>query len=424
MFEAIIASTSSEGLRPLGTPPQRSYELITGTLEQRLSPAHAHLFAEPISTSYGDKLDWYAPVAGTLRKLSDLEDPARAEAKARLDQLRQDIEGLAQSISASKNPDEQRLGESLSNALKVPGPDCIYVLTPTDGAGVQPVLINWARVHDQQAEVSRGLVGADTRRVARAAAQAPMAASTAAAPLATQGHGGDDRRQTSILPWLWWGGWGLLALIIAAILYLLIPACGLVGFDRYSSCQSAEAPVSIAAAETARLENEIARIRRQLGVLDRACQPIPSATPIVAPPPPPPPEPEQETEIDRRLERAGAQRGKLSFSLFWNDTSDLDLHVQPPGCPRTIFYGTRSACGGTLDVDANAQRRRPDPVENTFFVDPRPGRYSVKVNLFSGTNAGRDFTLQIRDHGRLRTFSGRVDPRNPNWIHSYTTGGN
>ena len=36
MFEALLATTSSEGLKPLGSAAQRSFELVTGTVRHRL----------------------------------------------------------------------------------------------------------------------------------------------------------------------------------------------------------------------------------------------------------------------------------------------------------------------------------------------------------------------------------------------------
>ncbi|MEM9433024.1 MAG: hypothetical protein AAGA12_03820 [Pseudomonadota bacterium] len=428
MFESIIASTSSEGLRPLGTPPQRSFELISGTLEQRLSPAHAQLFAEPVATSYGDKFDWYAPIEGTVTKLDALDEEEKALAQARLDGLLRDISELVETIAASSKADEQRLAESLSNALQVPGSEFIYVVTPAEG-DIQPVLVNWAHVFDQQETVSRGLVGSDTRAASRAAAAATLASTAPPPPLTqTQQAKGQRGGLAAILPWLLWLGWLLLALIIAAILYLLIPACALNPFSQYSNCVEAQAPLSAAAAETKRLEDEIARVRQQLGVADRACQPLPPPPPPVpAPPPAPAPAPEppqQDSEIDQRLNRAGAQRGDLSFSLAWNDTSDIDLHVTPAQCSSRIYYNRRNACRGTLDVDANANSKRRDPVENVFFVNPAPGNYKIRVHLYSGASSNRNFVLQIRDRGRVQTVDGTVGPRSRSWNYTYQTGSN
>ena len=73
MFEAFLVTTSSEGLRPLGSAAQRSYELVSGSLRDRLGDRHANLFSEPVATSYGDRFDWYAPFSGKAVPLTDLE---------------------------------------------------------------------------------------------------------------------------------------------------------------------------------------------------------------------------------------------------------------------------------------------------------------------------------------------------------------
>lgn len=57
MFEAFLANTSTQGLSALGTAPQRSFELITGTVRDVLGERHAALFAEPVATQYGDRFD-------------------------------------------------------------------------------------------------------------------------------------------------------------------------------------------------------------------------------------------------------------------------------------------------------------------------------------------------------------------------------
>lgn len=431
MYEAFLVTTSSEGLKPLGTPPQRSFELVSGTILQRLSEAHAHLFAEPVSTSFGDRLDWYAPHEGKARLLSDLKGNEATEAQARLDSLMDDIRKLAHTIGASNDPEEQRLAESLENALQIPGPEFIYIIAAQgNDVPLQPVLVNWARVLDQQHSVRGALTGADRRtpKPKRIAAATGVAAATV--PASTQ-----SRTAAAIWPYLWWLGWFILGLIIAAILYLLIPACGLRGTSLFSYCQAPVAPISANDAETRSLEDQIARMERQLAIADRACQP---PAPVVLPPPPPPPPPKpkkaQQTEIDRRLARAGAKRGDLSFSLAWNSRLDLDLHVTCPTGKR-IWARTRATCRGVLDVDANqtngrtggiGPRARMDPVENTYFKKPIPGNYKIMVRHYQTRtpNIPQKFTLQIRDGSKIKTLHGSVSPRKRDWTYNYTVRNN
>src|SRR6056297_1289007 len=95
MFEAFLANTSAEGLRPLGTAPQRSFELITGTVRKTFGDRHAALFAEPVAAQHGDRFDWYATAPGTPVLLSDLPADEAETARQTLKTLADDIRGLA-----------------------------------------------------------------------------------------------------------------------------------------------------------------------------------------------------------------------------------------------------------------------------------------------------------------------------------------
>lgn len=413
MYEVLLATTSTEGLRPLGTPPQRAFELVTGSLRDRLGPRHAALFAEPVATPHGDRFDWYAPMPGKARRLTAL-DPAEAEAaRTTLATLATDIREVARTLGASKVADDLRLAEALENALEVPDEDHVFVVRDGDGPPC-PVLVNWAWVRDEQRAVRGVLTGPSTRPPP--APPPPPAAARAAPSVATAAPATMARTVEpagGAAPWwaLIWLGWLLLALMAAAILWMTLPACGLRGL--VSFCPGPPAAAAAGAARAAQIGDEIALLERRIAEADRACQPIPAAVPV------PPPAPE-ETDIDRRLDRAGAQRGELAFSLAWDGTADLDLHVRCPS-GEVISYRNRAACGGTLDVDANAQRVTSEPVENVFFDGPGPGAYQLVVNLYRPAQLFEavPFRLQLRSGGEVKVLTGNVDPANPDWTTTY-----
>jgi len=88
-----------------------------------------------------------------------------------------------------------------------------------------------------------------------------------------------------------------------------------------------------------------------------------------------------------RLEREHAKAGAVTASLAWNDPSDLDLHatvILAKGGKADIFFKTKHAAGGTLDVDMHARdgEEVDEPVENIFWKKPPAGVYSIKVDLF------------------------------------------
>ena len=95
MFEAFLVSTSTEGLQPLGTAPQRAYELVSSTVRARLGDTHANLFAEPVATEHGDMMDWYAPMAGAAVPLPDLPEAVQQAVCDRLGALVADIRAVA-----------------------------------------------------------------------------------------------------------------------------------------------------------------------------------------------------------------------------------------------------------------------------------------------------------------------------------------
>ncbi len=412
MSGALLATTSTEGLRPLGTPPQRAFELVTGSLRDRLGARHAALLAEPVATPHGDRFDWYAPMPGKARRLAALP-PAEAEAaRATLAALAADIREVARGLGASKVADDLRLAEALENALEVPDEDHVFVVRDGDGPPC-PVLVNWAWVRDEQRAV-RGVLTGTSKRPPAATAPPPPPPSIGAPATVARAVEPAGGPAGGAGPWwaLIWLGWLLLALMAAAILWLTLPACGLRGL--VSFCPGPPTAAAAGAARAAQLGDEIALLERRIAEADRACQPIPAALP--APPPPAP----EETDIDRRLDRAGAQRGELAFSLAWDGAADLDLHVRCPN-GEEISYLRREGCGGMLDVDANAQNITPEPVENVFFNAPGPGAYQLIVNLYRPAQLFETvpFQLQLRSGEEIKVLTGNVNPANPNWTTTY-----
>lgn len=424
-----IATTSTSGLKPLGTAYQRSFELVTDTIRDRLSPEHAALFAEPVQSEFGDSIDWYVEAASQPQPLDALSPEARPVAETVFQRLRGEIAELGAQLTASADSDDRRLGEAIANAIEHPAQGAIYVLPGAEGAEPQPVLINWAWTDDQATKVRGTLVGADTRQSAqprREAAQvAAMGAGAAATPpTAARGSG-------ALWAWLYWLGWVLLAALLTAISYLMLPACGLNLPGVPNTCPPPGEERLAVVAGSAVLRDEIAQLEHRLAVADRACQPPPPQAAIAPEPVPPapvlPPEPTpelaEESEIDRRIDRDGAQLGDLTFSLAWNSRSDLDMHVTCPS-GQTVAYFNRSACNGRLDIDANAGGATDEPLENIFFNGPNGGTYSVRVHLYSSRGSGTEpFELQIRDGDRVERIQGTVSRGSTEWRTDYTYGG-
>lgn len=106
-----------------------------------------------------------------------------------------------------------------------------------------------------------------------------------------------------------------------------------------------------------------------------------------------------------------AHVGDPRFTLTWNNSSDLDLHVITP-CRLPIFYRNRRACGGRLDVDDRCKKHHGSPggPENIYW---RPGTapsglYVVVLRYFStcGRSRSTRYKLRIRHDGRYVTRRG------------------
>lgn len=443
MTDVLIATTSTQGLQPLGSAAQRSYELVSGALRDRLGADHAALLAEPVAAAHGDSIDWYAPGPGLPVALADLPEEEAQALRDRLAGLVGEIEAEAARLSASEAPEDQRLGEALAHAVELPGEEMIHALR-TPGGGLAPVLVHWGWVRDEQRAVRGVLTGMVPRRGAAgpAAAAAVPGGVAHGAQTATPGAGG------AVPAGLWWGlialGWLLPALALGWIVWLLIAPCGL-SQGRVIFCPEPAPGIAPAEAETRVIEDEIARLERELALLARTCQPtVPRAVPGTTPAPvPEPPAPQEDADArpfkaldpdtapdsteaararddaGRRAEARGALRGDLNFALEWATLDDLDLYVTCPS-GETLSYLCRRACNGAYDLDANVARATaiPDPVENIVFDAPAPGRYAVEVRLRGarGAEGPRAFALHVlRKSGQSQTFTGEVSETRREW---------
>ncbi len=439
MQDGPITTTSAAGLQPLGTAAQRSFELLSAALEQRLDPAHAALLAEPVATAQGDRIDWYTQPGGEVLPLSDLPEAQAQSLRARLGEMVAQIRAEADRLGQSASPEDQRLGEALANCVEIPGPDMIFARR--DGQGDwSPVLVHWAWL----AEDGRAVRGVLSAMVPRAAPVVPVT------PI--------DAPQWRGWWWLVLLGWIALALMVGAILALLIAPCALMP-GRLGQCPPAPVAVAAAMSEARTASDEVAAIERALGLARRQCQPTIPLSPLTVPPetrdapesaPPPSPtqsprppqsptppqspappgqpdlregradppgDAERAAAASRLAERGGA-RGDLNFTLEWHGMDDVDLYVT---CPtgQTVSHRNRGDCGGTLDLDANVSRKtaRQDPVENVVFEDAPLGIYKVRAHLRAHrSDIPVAVTLHVlRRDGPSQSYVGMVRPKERSW---------
>lgn len=413
MHNAVLATTSTEGLQPLGAPAQRSFELISGTLNQRLGQKYAALFAEPVTNEAGDRIDWHAPVSGVAMPLGDLAPDEQAALRARLGAMIGDIRAEADALAQGTSPEDHRLSEALNNAIEVPDETMIYAIKAADGE-IHPVLVHWGWVRNEQAAVRGVLTGMVPRAV-------PLSAVAAL----------EKRGPSPLWWWLILLGWLLLAAILGAILYVLVTPCGVNRFGLLFCPREQIIPRDVAE-ERRIIADEIARLQRELTQADLVCQPVipilPATPDPVKPAFPAPIIPdgqpdETKTESDRdearaRIAERGAELGALNFVLQWASLDDIDLYVT---CPEgeTISYSNRAGCGGRYDLDANVEKSTAisDPAENIVFENAVPGLYKVRAQLRSNRTSGpKTVTLHVlRKDGQSQSFSGVVTPEARDW---------
>jgi hypothetical protein len=339
-----------------------------------LSLAHARLLAEPQPNPARGEVDWYAEGDGPAEPLESLPPDRRAAAQAVLDRLTGEIRALAARLRAEPSESRRFLGEMLERALQIPDPGSIRV------RGDTPVLVAWGHV-----------------RLGETAGQAAVLGLAKAAPVAMP-----------ILPpptlpgkprapaWPWFAA-------LAVALLLLVPAIWLVldppGGAGPPICQLPDDDLAalrdwrVADARNADLRAQLAALVSQAGNRRLHC-PVPPPTRRVQTPPP--------SQDANRAQQRGGQTGNLQIILAWDSRSDLDLHIL---CPNNeeISFQHRRACGGLLDLDANADANHSTntPVENAFWATPPPGSIGIYVDPYELRGEARTpFRVTIRREGQ------------------------
>ena len=152
---------------------------------------------------------------------------------------------------------------------------------------------------------------------------------------------------------------------------------------------------------------------------DQLESPVKAEPPLakVEPPVKAEPTPEERREFVSRLSAAGAATGEITATLLWNSPGDLDLVVRCPS-GQQLDYRNPAACGGALDVDANAARASLSdrPVENAFWPAGRaaPGTYEIAVRYAPRKDEQnpRETPFQVRliRGGQESVFKGAIRP--------------
>ncbi len=258
------------GVRPLGVrgePLHHAQAQIRGVIRRRLGDRHYHLLAEPQPHDLGGRIDWYSERDGAVQPLSALSDVARDTARADIDTLLADIDRLGQSLEASPTDDGRLAGRSLRLAAKRPSDDYLFLV------GDQPVVVCWGYDTQAAGAVLPGAFLPTTTAAPAPPPPPPQPPPFAPAPAVAAGPPAAALLRERF-PWLFWLLAGLLAIAILLLASYLL----------------------------------------------RQCMPVPpdmrvTELPPEPPPPAPPPPPDPTIGLQRDLDGARDDEGKLKATL-------------------------------------------------------------------------------------------------------------
>jgi hypothetical protein len=413
-------------MRPVGAEAERYFVRLTALVERHLSARHAAVFADPVPVRDGSGIDWYTSSEGDILPISqlDLEDGARV--RGELAGIFADLRATAETLDASGASNAQKTAAVLRNAAVLPGDQSIFAVR--DGKDLRPLVVGWGYENQDAAAAHQFNVSAFGRAKpviapAPAAYSSPpggatvRAAGTVAPTDAGLSAAGEQvvarRRFVHLLPLVP----ALLSFVLfAVIVALLIPACGLrtpfgtisFGFPGGYACSGTPVAASgpILGGDRQALQQELAMLQQAYNGRRLECAVAPPATPPATAVPPA--LPEQTQRFDERVD----QRGEAQITLIWDGSDDLDLWLQCPD-QKSIYFGNRNACGGTLDIDQNADNRvSPKPIENITFPSGlvQPGEHRIGVQLYK-SKSGQfpiPFQVRIRDGNGSRVLNGQV----------------
>ncbi|ARN81128.1 hypothetical protein [Methylocystis bryophila] len=402
MYSLCVATTDDRETPIADDWPNLTWDRLVDVLRAEVSPEAGALFAEPIADPARGVTHWHVLSPNEPKPLHALAPQEREALLARFEKIAADIRAYAERLAAAGGETNLRLAHALHTAVVTS--DQNAQLWSLGGA---PVLTGWGRrriattaaapaILTRDAEQAGASGGPSERSFIPGLARIPSPSGLARRLQAPDWSSWrTDWRDSAWLLWLpFW-------LLIGAILYHLLPACGmdLPLLRGLSRCDGA-ARVDDLDGRNEALRRAVFEEQKRLAALCAETRPR-AQTDNVAPP--------NVEKTKARLEDNQLKAGRLDITLAWDGREDLDLHVR---CGEGhLFFKQRNACGGVLDHDANVREPVLDrPVEHaTWESDPPPGLYKVSVAMASRNgNPERPvpFTLLMRSGGKEQVYRG------------------
>jgi len=123
-----------------GQPVWHSALQIRETLRLRHQSALASCLAIPQVSERGDRIDWYAPHAGSVKSWLAASDSERYQALEQLTHYQQDLQAMSLRTRTADNPALRLFGALLSKSFQFPDQQYVYLV---DG---KPVITFWGFV--------------------------------------------------------------------------------------------------------------------------------------------------------------------------------------------------------------------------------------------------------------------------------------
>jgi hypothetical protein len=242
------------------------YYQIKELVRSRLGDDYALLFAEPGGLHQGEVVDWYSPLQGPAKPVTELPGDEARKVAALAEQMAKAIKRLAEDLKGSDASQTNVLrGMTLELALHYPDPSCIYAV------GGQPVMTCWGFSSSTKGAQPEDLVRFGERFVPTAAAPPPSVQPP-------------PQKRPDILGippgWLW-----LLPLLLLLLLVVFVPfgawrpIIALPGLDfrlpalPWASARDAQAELRALKSEENGLQTDIDKLREELSAQAALCLP-------------------------------------------------------------------------------------------------------------------------------------------------------
>lgn len=201
----VLADEPLERFQPLGVfgqPVHQSHIQLQAALKRRLGDRYANFFSTPHIDAQGERVSWRSPVAGDVRRWSDLSDEEQADRALDLQVMKSELEAYMSELRAFEGQGKDAKAATafvavLEQALKTPNDGYLFFVDD------QPVSAFWG-FREEEAAPFETLTAAP--RVRPAAAASPAAAP----PVQPSSKG---------LAFPWW--WLLIPLLLLLLLFLI-----------------------------------------------------------------------------------------------------------------------------------------------------------------------------------------------------------